>query len=117
MRLQVLGEASGLQGSIARVLDATIPWLVVVATGVLTGILAASIDICSIYLSDLREGVCVDAFWMSRSICCMGLDGEFARILLERRYATDEAQWARLAIRSSRGRTLREIRRVCSRGC
>ena len=64
-----------MSGVGARLWDVMVPWLVVVAAGVATGILAAGLDILSAWLSDLRFGVCRDMWWMSKGVCCTGLDG------------------------------------------
>lgn len=74
IRVQALRELQGLKGVTARLWDSTIPWLVVVATGLGTGAVASCLDILSAWLSDLRMGVCRDTWWMSRNVCCMGLD-------------------------------------------
>ncbi|KAK4047397.1 chloride channel [Microbotryomycetes sp. JL201] len=73
-RLQALAELPGLGGVFARLWDATIPWIVVVATGLGTGLVASTLDVLSAWLSDLRFGVCNDAWWMSQAMCCAGLD-------------------------------------------
>lgn len=64
------------RGVTARLWDSAIPWLVVVATGIGTGGVASCLDILSAWLSDLRMGVCRDTWWMSKGVCCMGLDRE-----------------------------------------
>ncbi|KAA3671858.1 chloride channel 3/4/5, partial [Paragonimus westermani] len=40
------------------------------AVGLITGIIACVIDIGSTWMSDLKEGVCVEAFWFNREQCC-----------------------------------------------
>ncbi|THD20457.1 Chloride channel protein [Fasciola hepatica] len=40
------------------------------AVGVITGIIACIIDIGSTWMSDLKEGVCLEAFWFNRDQCC-----------------------------------------------
>ncbi|GAA6011717.1 hypothetical protein JCM10207_004221 [Rhodosporidiobolus poonsookiae] len=69
-----LAATQGLRGVLLRLYDAAKPWLVVVLTGVLTGIVASCLDILSAWLSDLRLGACRDMWWMSRGLCCAGLD-------------------------------------------
>lgn len=64
----------GLRGVSARLWHASEPWVVVVVTGVVTGAIASCLDILSAWLSDLRLGVCKDMWWMSRGLCCAGLD-------------------------------------------
>ena len=75
VRIQSLAELSGVRGAAARTWDSAIPWLVVVATGIATGVLASAMDIVTAWLSDLRFGICRDQWWMSRASCCTGLDG------------------------------------------
>ncbi|KAF5398567.1 hypothetical protein PHET_07675 [Paragonimus heterotremus] len=45
-------------------------WFCVLAVGLITGIIACVIDIGSTWMSDLKEGVCVEAFWFNREQCC-----------------------------------------------
>jgi len=35
-----------------------------------TGVCAAVVDIGATWMSDLKEGVCLDAFWLNREHCC-----------------------------------------------
>ncbi|ORY65634.1 chloride channel [Leucosporidium creatinivorum] len=74
IRVHELAELKGLRGVSERLWDSAIPWLVVVATGIGTGAVASCLDILSAWLSDLRMGVCRDRWWMSKGVCCMGLD-------------------------------------------
>lgn len=76
LRIQFLSEVGGVRGLVRRGWDGTIPWLVVVATGIGTGVLAATLDILTAWLTDLRYGACTDTWWMNKSVCCTGLDGE-----------------------------------------
>lgn len=72
----------GLRGVAARIWDQAKPWLVVVLTGIATGTIASCLDVLSSWLSDLRLGVCRDMWWMSRNLCCAGLDREFSNIFV-----------------------------------
>jgi hypothetical protein len=47
-------------------------------TGIATGTIASCLDVLSSWLSDLRLGVCRDMWWMSRNLCCAGLDRKFS---------------------------------------
>ncbi|GAA5830043.1 hypothetical protein JCM3766R1_006747 [Sporobolomyces carnicolor] len=69
-----LASLPGLRGVGSRVWDQAKPWLVVVLTGIATGTIASCLDVLSSWLSDLRLGVCRDMWWMSRNLCCAGLD-------------------------------------------
>lgn len=73
-RRTALSEVKGIRGIRARLWDSMTPWIVVVATGVTVGLLAASLDIVTAWLSDLRSGVCRDMYWAPKAICCTGLD-------------------------------------------
>lgn len=58
----------------ARLWDAAVPWIVVVVTGLGTGLIASCLAILTAWLEDLRTGRCYDSWWLSRAGCCMGLD-------------------------------------------
>ena len=34
------------------------------------GAVAATIDIGTSWMNDLKEGICVDAFWLNKEQCC-----------------------------------------------
>jgi len=36
----------------------------------IVGVCAAVVDIGATWMSDLKEGVCLDAFWLNREHCC-----------------------------------------------
>jgi chloride channel 3/4/5 len=74
IRLHALSEVKGIRGILIRLWSSAIPWIVVVLIGIGTGTLAASLDILSSWLSDLRLGSCRDMWWMSKGVCCAGLD-------------------------------------------
>lgn len=69
-----LAALPGLHGVVARTWDAGRPWVAVVLVGVLTGAVASGLDMLSAWLSDLRTGKCTDMWWMSKGLCCAGLD-------------------------------------------
>ncbi|BGP25738.1 chloride channel [Rhodotorula toruloides] len=74
LRKSLILSVPGQRGVIARLWDASKPWVVVVLTGMATGVIASCLDILSAWLSDLRLGACRDMWWMSRGLCCAGLD-------------------------------------------
>lgn len=55
---------------LASVQDAWAGWLCVLIVGVLTGTIAAIIDIGAAWMKDLREGICPQAFWFNKEQCC-----------------------------------------------
>lgn len=69
-----LASLPGLHGVVSRMWDAGRPWVAVVLVGVLTGAVASGLDVLSGWLSDLRMGKCTDMWWMSRGLCCAGLE-------------------------------------------
>lgn len=81
-RLRVLySSAGGLVGQVRRFIDASHIWWILIFTGIATGVVAASIDVASDWLGDLRSGMCRSGsrggkFYLNRSFCCWGLDGE-----------------------------------------
>lgn len=75
-------NGQGLVGYARKLLDAGNVWLVLIATGVAVGIIAAFIDVASDWLADLRVGFCKNGegggkFYLNRSFCCWGHDGRF----------------------------------------
>ena len=82
-RLRLLRSgAEGLMGYARELLDASQVWLVLIATGVAVGVLAAGINIVSDWLGDLKLGYCSAGagggrFYLNRGFCCWGLEGLF----------------------------------------
>ena len=73
-------SGQGIIGNIRKLLDAGNVWLVLIATGVAVGIIAAFIDVASDWLADLKTGFCKNGegggkFYLNRSFCCWGHDG------------------------------------------
>ncbi|XP_063042743.1 H(+)/Cl(-) exchange transporter 5 [Engraulis encrasicolus] len=50
--------------------DAFSGWLLMLCIGLLSGALAGLIDISSHWMTDLKEGVCLDGFWFNHEDCC-----------------------------------------------
>ncbi|XP_052283214.1 H(+)/Cl(-) exchange transporter 4-like isoform X2 [Dreissena polymorpha] len=50
--------------------DAWSGWMCVLLVGIIAGCLAGVIDIGASWLSDIKEGICMDAFWLNREQCC-----------------------------------------------
>ena len=46
-------------------------WLVAVCSGMLLGVIAVFIEICTQFVVSIRIGVCRDFFWLSAPICCL----------------------------------------------
>ncbi|KAF9103647.1 glycerol ethanol, ferric requiring protein [Mortierella sp. AM989] len=66
-------------------------WLVVSLVGVVIGLNAAFIAICTEWLSDIKLGHCSYAWWLNQKFCCWGFDSEDG-------YCDDWSQWSRFAI-------------------
>lgn len=79
-RLRILySSATGFLGYVQQFLDASQVWVVLVLTGLATGIFAASIDVVSDWLGDLKTGYCkagVDGghFYLNKPFCCTGYE-------------------------------------------
>lgn len=76
---RLLANSKGLSGTAKQLLDASHVWVVLVATGLLVGLLAAFITIASDWLGDLKTGYCKDSqagsqFYLSKQFCCWGHD-------------------------------------------
>ncbi|RUS74798.1 hypothetical protein EGW08_017444 [Elysia chlorotica] len=50
--------------------DAWSGWVCVLLVGVAAGTCAGIIDIGATWMSDLKEGVCLEAFWFNKEQCC-----------------------------------------------
>jgi len=50
--------------------DAWSGWLCVLLVGVTAGTLAGVIDIGASWLTDLKFGICPQAFWLNKEQCC-----------------------------------------------
>ncbi|KAI7181776.1 chloride channel protein 3, partial [Hortaea werneckii] len=76
---QLTVNAPGLLGQVKSILDASQIWLVLVATGIAVGSIAAGIDVASDWMGDLKQGVCSNVqdggkFYLSRPFCCWGVN-------------------------------------------
>lgn len=77
-RLRYLYQsASGILGHLKQIADASQIWLVLIAAGILSGGIAAFIDVASDWLGDLKTGYCsnVDGdghFYLNKGFCCWG---------------------------------------------
>ncbi|KAI9369087.1 chloride channel [Aspergillus egyptiacus] len=70
-------SGQGMLGHCRKLLDAGNVWLVLIATGISVGLIAASIDIVSDWLGDIKSGYCKNGpgggrFYLNRSFCCWG---------------------------------------------
>ncbi|PKY01382.1 voltage-gated chloride channel [Aspergillus campestris IBT 28561] len=75
----------GIVGYARRLLDASNVWLILIATGIAVGIIAACIDVASDWLGDLKTGYCKNGpgggkFYLNRNFCCWGHD-DFSKCL------------------------------------
>ena len=83
-RLRFLySKATGIFGYIQQMLDASQIWIILIATGLAAGVLAAAIDVASDWLGDLKTGYCKSgagggSFYLNRGFCCWGHD-EYAQ--------------------------------------
>jgi chloride channel 3/4/5 len=78
-------SGQGVAGYFRRLIEASNIWFVLVATGIAVGIIAATIDIATDWLGDLKTGYCRNGsgggkFYLNRSFCCWGLDGKFGSL-------------------------------------
>uniref|UniRef100_A0A667Y567 Chloride channel protein n=1 Tax=Myripristis murdjan TaxID=586833 RepID=A0A667Y567_9TELE len=50
--------------------DAFSGWLLMLLVGLMSGALAGGIDISAHWLTDMKEGVCLNGFWFNHEHCC-----------------------------------------------
>ena len=74
---QLFASAHGFAGYLKGFIDASQIWLVLVATGIAAGLVAAGIDIVSDWLGDLKSGFCTSKFYLNAAFCCWGHDCEW----------------------------------------
>lgn len=80
---KLLALNPGLVGSLRQLFDASHVWLVLVASGISVGCVAALINIASDWLGDIKTGYCKNGrggghFYLNKQFCCWGHD-EFAQ--------------------------------------
>ena len=80
-RLRILyAQAAGLYGYARQLYDASQVWLILIGVGLASGVLAASIDVASDWLGDLKTGYCRNGagggrFYLNKGFCCWGHQG------------------------------------------
>jgi len=84
-RLRYLyASATGILGHMKQLADASQVWIILVAAGILSGGIAAFIDVASDWLGDLKTGYCKNVggddggdgkFYLNKSFCCWGYEG------------------------------------------
>lgn len=80
-RLRILySSGTGLLGYAQQFLDASQVWIVLILTGLAAGLAAASIDVASDWLGDIKTGYCAAGddgghFYLNKYFCCYGFDG------------------------------------------
>ncbi|GME61455.1 Cystathionine beta-synthase core [Neofusicoccum parvum] len=79
-RLRLLyAGASGALGQIKQIADASQIWIVLILTGLASGVVSAFIDVASDWLGDLKTGYCKNEggdgkFYLHKNFCCWGYD-------------------------------------------
>lgn len=75
----LVANAPGLVGQLKLLADASQVWVILVATGIAVGGIAAGIDVVSDWLGDMKLGVCAGGgggkFYLNKAFCCWGEDG------------------------------------------
>lgn len=76
----LLSQAAGLYGYARQLYDASQVWLILIGVGLASGVLAASIDVASDWLGDLKTGYCRSGagggrFYLNKGFCCWGHQG------------------------------------------
>jgi chloride channel 3/4/5 len=74
-----LTNAPGVFGQLKVLADSSQIWLILIATGIAVGGIAAGIDVASDWMGDLKTGVCSNVdnggrFYLNKTFCCWGED-------------------------------------------
>ncbi len=77
--LRARAAHSPLLGYLARLLDASQVWVVLILSGLAVGALAAGIDVATDWLGDVKYGFCAEGvdggrFYLGKTACCLGYD-------------------------------------------
>uniref|UniRef100_A0A914UYJ1 H(+)/Cl(-) exchange transporter 3 n=2 Tax=Plectus sambesii TaxID=2011161 RepID=A0A914UYJ1_9BILA len=59
-----------LMGALNGIWDASSGWICVLMVGLASGAVAGIIDIGTKWMTDLKDGICADRFWLDREHCC-----------------------------------------------
>ncbi|XP_059933280.1 H(+)/Cl(-) exchange transporter 5 isoform X2 [Gadus macrocephalus] len=59
-----------MEALLHRISDAFSGWLLMLLVGLMSGALAGGIDISAHWLTDMKEGVCLNGFWFNHEHCC-----------------------------------------------
>jgi chloride channel 3/4/5 len=79
-RLRLLyANANGVVGYIRELIDGSQIWIILVLTGIASGLIAGTIDIATEWLGDLKTGYCSAGrdgghFYLNKGFCCWGYD-------------------------------------------
>uniref|UniRef100_A0A5S6QRH2 Chloride channel protein n=1 Tax=Trichuris muris TaxID=70415 RepID=A0A5S6QRH2_TRIMR len=63
--------------TISSIIDAGSGWICVLFIGIAAGCVAGIVDISTKWMSNLKEGVCPDAFWFDKVHCCWSANDTF----------------------------------------
>uniref|UniRef100_A0A671KVC2 Chloride channel protein n=1 Tax=Sinocyclocheilus anshuiensis TaxID=1608454 RepID=A0A671KVC2_9TELE len=80
--------------------DAFSGWLLMLFIGLMSGALAGGIDIAAHWMTDLKEGVCLNGFWFNHEHCCWASN---ETTFQERDKCPQWKSWAELMVGVSEG--------------
>uniref|UniRef100_A0A8C2Q463 Chloride channel protein n=1 Tax=Cyprinus carpio TaxID=7962 RepID=A0A8C2Q463_CYPCA len=80
--------------------DAFSGWLLMLLIGLMSGALAGGIDIAAHWMTDLKEGVCLNGFWFNHEHCCWASN---ETTFQERDKCPQWKTWAELMVGVSEG--------------
>uniref|UniRef100_A0A674CG74 Chloride channel protein n=1 Tax=Salmo trutta TaxID=8032 RepID=A0A674CG74_SALTR len=85
---------------VKSVSDAFSGWLLMLLIGLMSGALAGGIDISAHWMTDLKEGVCLNGFWFNHEHCCWTSN---ETTFQERDKCPQWKSWAELIIGTTEG--------------
>ncbi|KAI0985031.1 hypothetical protein GJ496_010668 [Pomphorhynchus laevis] len=68
--LRLERQRTGIKGNLMYAIDIASGWVLVFLVGISAGLLASFVDVGTTWITDLRYGICPDAFWLNKEHCC-----------------------------------------------
>nr|XP_022324151.1 H(+)/Cl(-) exchange transporter 3-like isoform X2 [Crassostrea virginica] len=88
----IKNKQDGIWEKVKSAHDAWSGWVCVLLVGVAAGLCAGIIDIGATWMSDLKEGICAEAFWLNREQCCWSV----SKVDIDDEYCLQWKTWSEM---------------------